>query len=98
MAWEVIRIGGRALEAGVYNPSGGWFIETRQTEKDALAYACELMRSGHGVHSVWQEGSHEPKYRGEDIAALVNAPSAYRCIHPIRSERSDRCEPTPRRI
>jgi hypothetical protein len=73
MAWTIFHGRGRLLEAGQSNPGAtGWVIDTRRTEQEAIEYACALVRQGRGVHSIWNRGSDQPKYRHDDIVAMVN--------------------------
>lgn len=72
MAWTIFHGRGCLIEAGYINPRAtGWTIDTRRTETAAVEYACHLVREGHGVHSVWERGSDEPKYRHEDFVRMV---------------------------
>lgn len=74
MTWNVAHGRGPLLEAGQWNHAAtGWTVDAWATEEGALAYACDMVRKGRGVHSVWESGEEEPKYRRDDILRLACA-------------------------
>lgn len=57
MTWNVAHGRGPLLEAGQWNHAAtGWTVDAWATEEGALAYACDMVRKGRGVHSVWESG------------------------------------------